>query len=177
MRNDRGNFMHLALIGFLGIILNVALKGTFKIPLPEWLHNGYAFPSGHMQFSTVIYGWLFYHYPYRWLRAVILILLTGIGAGLMYYGYHTFFEVCGGVFFASLIIAFYLFSQHHLKKRWFAVLPVIASLTMLYNFFQYNIIPPHCWHAFYGLLLSSAACMLWYTRHHRHKACRDLAHL
>ena len=55
---DTSIFRHLAYLACLSIIVNVALKGTFKVPLPPELHVGYAFPSGHMQFATVFYGWI-----------------------------------------------------------------------------------------------------------------------
>lgn len=42
-------FYHAACLVFLAILLNVALKSTFQVPLSAALgKTGFAFPSGHM---------------------------------------------------------------------------------------------------------------------------------
>lgn len=91
------------------IILNYALKITFKIPLDISLHKkGYAFPSGHMNLTTTFYLWLFLHTCSRYWRACILLLLIGFGWGLIRYHYHNLRDVIGGGILGTLVVIFYI---------------------------------------------------------------------
>jgi undecaprenyl-diphosphatase len=76
------------------MVFNVFLKSLFLVPLnPSIGKEGFAFPSGHMQVSAAFYGWLFWAYPYRSVRSLILLILTGMGYGLIQQGYHALEDV------------------------------------------------------------------------------------
>ncbi len=130
---DRTIFLQVICLVLLSMILNIALKETFQIPLAAWLHKpGFAFPSGHMQTTAVLYGWLAYQYRNVFIRIATLILLTGIGMSLVYFGYHNYFDVLGAIFFASILLFFYA----QILKRYPAELPfliiITGTLLMLY---------------------------------------------
>ena len=126
---------------------------TFQVPLSPALHKvGFAFPSGHMQLATVLYGWLGLHIQNRSLQSLILVLLTGIGFGLVHFGYHTWFDVWGAVFFAGLILSFYQILSYQKTPLLPWITASIATLAMLYITYQ-NTIPMYAWIA-YGSLLS-----------------------
>ncbi|KTD31517.1 phosphatase PAP2 family protein [Legionella israelensis] len=153
---NRKLFFQAASLGAFDIIVNVALKGTFKVPLPVEIGSGYAFPSGHMQFATVFYLWLILSYSFWPFRVITAILLTGIGAGLIHYGYHNLYEVSGGLFFGILLIAFYRYLLKKFHAHTLRLLLMVACFLMLYNAFIYTLIPSHAWSAFYvlwGLLI------------------------
>ena len=98
-------FFQAACIALISIVVNIALKHTFQIPLSPALHKtGFAFPSGHMQLASVLYGWIALSTRSYALKILILGLLTGIGFGLVHCGYHSWFDVLGAVFFASFIL-------------------------------------------------------------------------
>lgn len=134
------------------MILNFALKNTFQVPLSPLLgKQGYAFPSGHMQTSTVLYGWLAFASKNTLLRILIALLLIGIAFSLVYFGYHNYVDITGAVFFAFLLIAtYYLIST---KKpeilRWLVIF--FASVLMIYISLIDKIKSPP-WMAFYTLL-------------------------
>ncbi len=131
-------FFQTACLVLIDIVVNVALKGTFKVPLSPILNKiGYAFPSGHMQFATVFYGWLAFNFSWPWLRVIIFVLLFGIGCGLIHYDYHNFLDVTAGIIFGLLLIYLFYVSQ----AIWFWLL--FASFCMLYNAFVYTEIPMH----------------------------------
>ncbi|MCH9755766.1 MAG: phosphatase PAP2 family protein [Gammaproteobacteria bacterium] len=150
---NRTLFYHTLCIVSLSIILNVTLKVTFQIPLSPTLHKaGFAFPSGHMQLAVVLYGWIALHLKHRTLQALIIGLLTGIAFGIVHFGYHTWFDILGGVFFAGLILGLYqaLLLQ---KVRYFIWIHLfMTTLAMSYIDYRYTI-PMHAWIA-YGALLS-----------------------
>jgi hypothetical protein len=146
-------FYHASCILCISIIINVALKHTFQIPLlPTVHHAGFAFPSGHMQLATVLYGWLGLHTKKHFLHMLMITLLSGIGFGLVHMGYHTWFDVLGAVFFAGLIIGLYqtLLLQ---KIKYFAWINLfITSLAMLYIAYR-GTIPSYAWFAFTVLMI------------------------
>jgi hypothetical protein len=150
---DRTLFYHATCIMLISILLNIALKYTFQVPLSLALHKvGFAFPSGHMQFATVLYGWFALHTKNHTLHIMIACLLAGIGFGLVHFGYHTWFDVCGALFFASIILGVY----HMLLTKKVIYLAQIqcttAVLAMSYIAYR-GTIPHHAWVAF-SILLS-----------------------
>jgi len=145
-------FYHALCIMFFSIIINVALKTTFQIPLAPFLNKaGFAFPSGHMQLATIVYGWLAFKIPSTRLRILISVVLIGIGFGLVHFGYHTVIDVLGGVFFAVLLITLYAFMQCEHNKILPWILATISSLAMPYMAWRGTILP-HAWVAYCALL-------------------------
>lgn len=114
-------FLNPTMLLFLTIILNSLLKLTFAIPFSAEAvarHNeqGFAFPSGHTQATAVFYGWLLLEVSNRYLKLLLGIIIAGVGFGLIEQGYHTFYEVLGGLFFAGLTIVLYKIILHLTKK-------------------------------------------------------------
>ncbi|WP_367607376.1 phosphatase PAP2 family protein [Legionella sp. W05-934-2] len=144
---DKPLFFYAACLSCMSILINVALKGTFKVPLPPELHSGYAFPSGHMQFATVFYGWLFYHIPNRALRLAIPLLLVCLSIGMMQHHYHTLTEILAGFVTGVLLIRLFLWTLKNYEQRIFAIFFVLSFFVMGYNFMIYPTIPPHTWYA------------------------------
>ncbi len=147
---DRRIFYHAISLVFLSILVNVALKITFQVPLSPALHKkGFAFPSGHMQLATTLYLWLAIQVNNKWFRGFILFLLGGIGWGTIYFGYHNLVEILGGFCFALLVLAFY----YSIVLEWPDLLPiiVISLATLLVIYIHFRLPMPHIWQGYYGL--------------------------
>ena len=153
MFGNRTIFYHTTCVMLISMILNVALKVTFQVPLSPALHKvGFAFPSGHMQLAAVLYGWLFFHTKNKTLKILIIMLLTGIGFGLVHFEYHTWFDVLGAVFFAGLILGFY-YILHRKKKTYLTWINLsLTAFPMIYIAYR-NTIPIHAWMAYSTLLI------------------------
>jgi hypothetical protein len=138
----------------LDIILNVALKGTFKIPLSPLLHKiGYAFPSGHMQVSTVFYTWWVFFIASRAYWLICCTILIGVGAGLIHFGYHNLNDVIAGLCFGGGLTIGYklLLSKDNAHTAlWLFIIP---SFLMFYNAYIYLPLPA------YALLAYMANCL------------------
>jgi len=130
------------------IIINVALKIAFHVPLNPSLHmDWYAFPSGHMQLSTVIYGCLAYKITNRHFRTLMAALLIGIGGSLIYFGYHNMIDVIGGFVCGVLLILLYIHILH--EKPWMVLLS--ASIATLYSVAVFSPMPLHALIAYFTL--------------------------
>jgi hypothetical protein len=107
-------FLIPTLLLLLTIILSALLKLAFAIPYsPELVaklgKGGFAFPSGHMQSAAVFYGWFITTITAKWIRFTLIALIIGIGSALVHEGYHSVYDIFGGLFFAVITIGFYQF--------------------------------------------------------------------
>ena len=137
------------------------LKEYFAIPLnPALGIQGFAFPSSHMQSSTVFYGWLFL-FSKRWVRAIVVVLLCGVGYSLIQQGYHDIKDVLAGIGFGIFtIIIFYNLSNLELFENYpyllgWVTIPLAFTLMFYSKCMEH--IPSHLWLAFYALIGFTAA--------------------
>ena len=70
-----------------------------------------------MQAVTVLYGWLALNIKYIWFRLSIVMILSGVGFSLVHMGYHDYYDVFGGLFFGTLLIACYHYLQLKLSRQ------------------------------------------------------------
>jgi membrane-associated phospholipid phosphatase len=160
---------NICLLVLFTMIYNLFLKSLFLVPLnPALGIKGFAFPSGHMHVSAVLYGALFLAYPYLFLRIIFLIILAGIGYGLVYEGYHTFIDVAGAVGFA--LITLYLFIKGtrtpFIQKNpaWFGFCLVLLAGVMMVGIALRTALSFHSKATFMGLVTFSILWWAWQTR-------------
>ncbi len=146
--SNRNVFYHAICLVLLSILLSFILKLIFQ----KQSMYGLAFPSGHMQASVVLYGWLAYTSRNYFLRILTTILLIGIGFSLVYLGYHDYYDVLGGVFFAIILLAGYSFTLNKMTSKMPYINLSLATYLMLSIFFYCESILPHLWLAYYALL-------------------------
>lgn len=92
------------------VVMGEVLKSIFKVPL-IFDHKRYGFPSGHTQFATVFYGWIYSQLSLaapRYLRIIYAALTMSILAyavtAIVHYGYHTWFDIAGGFVSGGIIL-------------------------------------------------------------------------
>jgi hypothetical protein len=118
--------------------------------------EGFAFPSGHMQVAVVFYGWLFLIYEQTLIRALLLIVLSGIAFGLIQQGYHNFSDVIASVVFGIITIYGFIWGSQLPKiqnkpARLGSYLIFLSSVMMSVIHFRIGI-PMHVYAGFIGLL-------------------------
>ncbi len=137
---------------FISILVNFSLKVTFQVPLlPTVGKIGFAFPSGHMQSSVVLYVWLITKTKNIFYQALIVGLLISIGFSLVYKGYHDYADVLAGVFFGVILIRGFMYLAKHDDKIIAWTLCSISTLLMFYIAKIYTI-ESHVWMAYYALI-------------------------
>ncbi len=126
---NRHKILRSLLLLCLSLIINPNLKCLFKVPLPAFLNSsGYAFPSGHMQSACVLWGWLAYEIKNPLYTGFTLILLSGIGYWLTFFGYHCWYDIFGAVITALLLIIIGHYNYKLLKNIHF---PTLATLALI----------------------------------------------
>jgi undecaprenyl-diphosphatase len=146
------------------MIFNAFLKSLFQVPLnPALGVSGFAFPSGHMQVSVVLYGWLALVYRNQRLRGILLFLLLGMGIGLIQVGYHDHIDVMGSfIFGATTVYAFaqctmFPSVQTYPPRLGLKLIP-LAGL-MVFGIYMRIGMPSHIPKVFAGLI---AFALFWY---------------
>lgn len=128
---DHKIFFHATCLLLLSILINTALKCTFKVPLsPVLMKEGFAFPSGHMQSALVFYGWLFKSFNNLIWKTCLVILLIGIGLSLIYFKFHNLFDVLGALFFGSIILLAYQWGLNYYKEEQFSIVTIAFALAL-----------------------------------------------
>lgn len=172
-------FRQAIYILFFSMIVNMFLKSLFQVPLPAVLGKGFAFPSGHMQASATLYGFLFCQVTCyiacnvrkAQLGVCLTILLLGIGWGLVHFDYHNWVDVsaaCGVS--ASLILSqhmalrkiSFLKKQPHLIGFVFLCIAIPLMVDVAYRTW----LPTHAWQAFYALCGASLGALLTFDSGH-----------
>ena len=142
---DLNIFIKAAQLATMSMVVNVTLKGLFKIPLNDSIGTlGYAFPSGHMQLSTAFYLMLALSIPVLSWRITVAFLLVGIGASLIHHHYHTIQDVIAGFLCGLILVALYQYAWRQFPKKIGWLLFIIASILMIYNQFLYEAFAPGC---------------------------------
>jgi len=114
----------LAYVFLLANALNPLLKHAFRGPRPYWLDptvlwwedSGYGVPSGHVQFTTVIYlfiaGWI--RRWWAWVLAVVMIFLMALSR--VYLGAHFIHDTIVGFLAGALILLGFIIWQQYVAK-------------------------------------------------------------
>lgn len=129
---DKKIFFRAASFLLFTIVFNFALKIFFHgLSASNSLH----FPSGHMQASIALYGWLFISLSSFWIRMTIPFIVMGIGQGLVYFNYHTYGDIVGALVFGGLsLVSLWVFLKSRMvqinlgRLLWF-----LGSIAMLYS--------------------------------------------
>lgn len=123
-------YLRALFLMLISMLVNANLKVIFKMPLPEWLHSaGYAFPSGHMQVAVVFWGWLMYEFASLRNLLAGTVLLAGVGYWIVFFKYHSVFDICGAVPVGLAIVACYAYLIK--KYSWLTLLHSAQIFLML----------------------------------------------
>ena len=85
---NRKIFTNATIMLLFMMILNTYLKSIWKIPLPEHISKGWAFPSGHIASACVFWGYLALEYRNKNFSIFVVLVLASVGWALTYFGYH-----------------------------------------------------------------------------------------
>jgi len=133
-------------------LFNFALKITFKVPLaPALGKQGFAFPSGHMQSTIVLYGWLMTKIQTTKYKSLLIGLLISIGLSLIYLGYHNLSDILGAIVFGGVLVFLYTLLARNKDKILLLIVLLFSTSLMLYIEFPYKIVE-HLWMAYYALI-------------------------
>jgi len=148
---ERRVFFHAICLIMLSMIVNPALKSTFKVPLSPELAGDFALPSGHMQLAVILYGWLALNYKNKAFRSSMAAVVCAVAFGLMQAGYHNALDIIAAIAAGAAVLFAYNYCKARFAKRFAPLLMGFSALAMAYTA-QMHRIPAHSWLAIYTLI-------------------------
>lgn len=112
----------LATVELSNIWLSAFLKDFFKIPRPPrefWKYQveGYGFPSGHTQGTTVFWGYLSLYFSSVLLLILTILIVLLVAYSRLELGVHSLFDVVGGAFFGTVVLVLGFFVEKKVVKK------------------------------------------------------------
>ena len=99
--HQRYNYTHLIFLLLFSMVYKTILKDIFKCPAPPTSPTtNFGFPSGHINFAVIYYGWFMVTYRTNLPKILCPIALIMTGWAMVYTGYHYLFDVLFTPFFA-----------------------------------------------------------------------------
>jgi len=154
LKFERRYFIEAIIVLLFSIIFNLALKYSFRIPLPEarFGKDAFAFPSGHMHSVVSFYGWLAFRYKSWRLNIVIGIIFLGVIFGMLRFEYHEIRDILGALFFGSILLATYNYLlKNHYKYIHYIISFASAFLVLYIYLIHQHIVITSAWLAFIGV--------------------------
>lgn len=107
--SKKDNAAHLILLLLFSMIYKTILKDLFKLPAPITSPTtNFGFPSGHINFAVIFYGWFVLTIPRSKLLRLICPLIVGLtGWSMVYIGYHYPIDVILTPILAVSVLALY----------------------------------------------------------------------
>jgi hypothetical protein len=115
-----------------------------------------------MHASAMFYGYIIYAIDNSRVKAVLEIILCGLGFALIRCNFHNLFDVCGAVVFTLAEIAVYHFITKKFGKKFMGISVILFSTLILFILGYFYKIYSFVWSAFY-ILLSFICCMQIFT--------------
>ncbi|NJE07310.1 phosphatase PAP2 family protein [Thermococcus sp. M39] len=120
----------------LGMWLNLFLKNFFKLPRPPENRrlveaNGYGFPSGHAQGSSIVFGYFAYTKEGIGVRVFCLTMIALISLSRIVLGVHYWRDIFGGILLGVAVISLGVYLKNKIKYTpKVALLGIILSLLL-----------------------------------------------
>ena len=128
---------HLILMLLFSMIYKTILKDVFQSPaLSTSPTLNFGFPSGHINFATIFYGWLIITYKSKKLFCLSLAAMILTGWGILHMGYHDKNDLLLTPIFAIILITIYKTFLLKLKKeKILMILMMIALICQLFSIY------------------------------------------
>ena len=161
---------------FFSVFFNAWLKNLFEIPRPLIEHlvmvevGDWSFPSGHAQYSTVVWGWLAYELKQlavnqsrpvgktdlinlsKFVYPIAAAIILAIGFSRIYLGVHYPVDVLAGIFIGLLTLFGYCFATTAEHTKWNALAPAMQSVILFVSIMCFFLVP----HALTGAEIKGA---------------------
>lgn len=122
------------------------LKDIWQVPLNPALNKvGYAFPSGHMQATAVLWLWLAYELKKPLFTALAFLILGAVAFALTYLGYHTLIDIGGALGFACISLILYGAVTKVIPENKHSFLGIALALAALPLIYFTGGHQPHVW--------------------------------
>ena len=128
--SKRSEHAHLVILLLFAMVYKAILKELLKIPAPVTSPTKYGFPSGHINFAVVFFGWFMVTYQTKLLYWLCPIALVMASISTIYLGYHDIYDVLLTPILPVCYLTIYLMFMKHLALHNFVIVFVIVCVLL-----------------------------------------------
>ncbi len=160
--SKRPEHAHLIILLLFAMVYKGLLKEMLQIQAPVTSPTKFGFPSGHINFATMFFGWFMMTYRTKLLYWICPLALALASISTIYLGYHDIYDV---LFTPILPICLLMIYNICLKKvglsNFTLIFIIISSLCYLISFFTLDKMPIDVIVGSYGILgVGSGLCIV-----------------
>ena len=153
IKSKKPEYGHLIILLLFAMIYKSFLKELLQIPAPAASPTKYGFPSGHINFATMFYGWFMINYRTKLMYGIGILALTLASISTVYLGYHDKLDVIVTPIIPIFILYLY---QKYLKdinyNKFTYIFVASASVFHILSYFILNQTPIDVFIGSYGIL-------------------------
>ncbi len=151
--SKRTEYAHLVILLLFAMVYKALLKELLKIPAPVTSPTKYGFPSGHINFATIFFGWFMVTYRTKLLYWLCPIALTLASVSTIYLGYHDIYDVMLTPLLPVCVLTIYHIYLRQVPPSNFILVFIITSLLcQIISFFALEKMPIDVIIGSYGIL-------------------------
>ena len=128
--SKRSEHAHLVILLLFAMVYKATLKELLKIPAPVTSPTKYGFPSGHINFAVVFFGWFMVTYKTKLLYWISPIALALASISTIYLGYHSAYDILITPILPICYLAIYCMFIRGLELHEFVMVFVIMCLLL-----------------------------------------------
>lgn len=151
--SKRSEHAHLIILLLFAMVYKSLLKEMLQIPAPTTSPTKYGFPSGHINFAVIFFGWFMIIYRTKFLYWFCPTVLALASLSTIYLGYHTYSDVIlTPLLPICFLILYYLFMRHFNLDKFITIFVVLSLLCQSLSKFFLDKMPIDIIIGSYGIL-------------------------
>lgn len=151
--SKRSAHAHLIILLLFAMIYKSFLKEILQIPAPITSPTKYGFPSGHINFAVVFWGWFMITYRAKFLYWFCPTVLALASLSTIYLGYHTYSDVIlTPLLPICFLVSYYFFVRHFNLDKFITTFAMLSLLCQSLSKFCLDKMPIDVIVGSYGIL-------------------------
>lgn len=170
--SKRTEYAHLIILLLVAMIYKAILKDLLKIPAPVTSPTKYGFPSGHINFATMFFGWLMITHKSKLLYFLCPAALVLASLSTIYLGYHDISDVLlTPLLPVCFLTIYYVFLRNIEQDKFMIIFITISFALQILSVTLIGHLPIDVAIGSYGILGFGVATSLIQRRYHQIALC------
>ena len=170
--SKRTEYAHLIILLLFAMIYKAILKDLLKIPAPVTSPTKYGFPSGHINFATMFFGWFMITHKSKLLYFLCPAALALASLSTIYLGYHDISDVLlTPILPVCFLTTYYVFLRNVEQDKFMIIFITISFAFQVLSFTLLGRLPIDVAIGSYGILGFCVATSLIQRRYYQIALC------
>ena len=146
-------YAHLIILLLFAMIYKSLLKEILKIPAPDTSPTRYGFPSGHINFAAMFFGWFMINYRNKLTYCIGGISLILAAISTVYLGYHRVIDVIvTPILPISILYIYNKYMKDIEYEKFLYIFVTVSTILKIISYIKFKEIPIDVYIGSYGIL-------------------------